>query len=235
MTVEWTSVNNHLVACDHDKPWRWSAVVGPNARQWSLNAATDYTSTTTAAGSVVTVTNGTLVSLDSALGGGVVLTLAGADNDKVELQSAGEPFFFGGRYPAYFGLKFQLVDADQTDMHAGFIIRDTDLAGGVADGIYVRLVDQSAVLALVLEKGTAETTVELATLADATDYTVELYIDGAYVYAYLNGALATSVATSNANFPNTEHLTATIGAQAGEIAANNMTVYWARAFQILEA
>jgi hypothetical protein len=127
------------------------------------------------------------------------------------------------------------VDADQTDLFAGFCIADTTLEAGLSDGIYFRLVDESAVLSLVLEKGSAETTAEIATLADATDYMLELFIDGSYVYAYVDGTLAASVATSNTNFCNTEDLAGTFGIQAGAAAANNAILYWSRAIQLQNA
>jgi hypothetical protein len=189
-------------------------------------------STTTAVGNIVTATNGTLVATNSTTGGAVTLTVAGGDNDLITVQGHSEAFKFASRWPAYYGCKFQLVDASQTDFFAGWCIADTTLEAGMTDGIYFRLVDESAVLSLVLEKTNAETTVEIATLADATDYTLELYHDGNYVHAYVNGALATSVATTNANFCNDEDLAGTFGIQAGVAAANNARLYWARAIQV---
>jgi hypothetical protein len=233
MTVEWASINNHQVARDHDLTWRWFDAVGASAARWQLTHR-DVVSTTTAAGQIVTATNGTLVATNDVTGGAVTLTVAGNDNDLITVQGHSEAFRFASRWPAYYGCKFRLVDADQTDFFAGFCIADTTLEGGLSDGIYFRLVDQSAVLSLVLEQDSAETTVEVATLADATDYTLEMHIDGDYVYAYINGALAASVATSNANFCNDEDLAGTFGIQAGAAAANNARLYWARALQVQE-
>lgn len=234
MTVETALVKNNLVVRDTVNTWRWYDAFGPEVRKWKLDH-TDVVSTTTAVGSIVTVTNGTLVATDSTTGGAVTLTVAGADNDLITVQSHSEAFYFASKWPAYYGCKFQLVDADQTDFFAGWCIKDTTLEGGMSDGLYFRLVDQSAVLSLVLEQDSAETTVEVATLVDATDYMLELYHDGDYVYAYINGVLAASVATSNANFCNDEHLCGTFGIQAGEGAANNALLYWARAIQVQAA
>jgi len=233
MAATWTELRNALVLRDSVLPHRWYDAFGPNVAKWSFGAD-KVTSTTTAAGHTVSVTNGTLVGAGSTSGGAVVLTLAGADNDLAQVQANTEAFYFASRWLAYFGVKFQLVDADQTDVFAGWTITDNDLDGGTTDGLYFRGVDQAGILTLVLEKDSAETTVELLTMADATDYTCELYFDGSYVYAYVNGALAASVAYTNANFPNDEHLAPVLTAKAGEIAANNMTVYWARAFQVQE-
>ena len=236
MTVEATTINSHTVYRDHEKTWRWYDVVGPKATKWTFDA-NNVVSTTTAAGCTVTQTNGTLVGLAGADGGAVVFTLGGADNDVAQVQAITEGFYFAARWPAYFGIKFKLVDADQTDLHAGLIITDTDMAGGVSDGLYFRLVDESAIMSLVLEKSSAESTSAVATVADATDITAEFYYDAAagYVYAYINGVLAASVAVTDANWCNDEYLAPAIAVQAGEGSANHGTVYWARAFQIREA
>ena len=236
MSLEWTTIRRSRVLRDTVLTHRWYDAEGPNVRKWEFDAS-KVVSTTTAAGSVVTVTNGTLVSSGSTLGGAITLTVSTGGTDKVELQSASELFYFGTTYPAYFGVKIgQLVDADQTNVHLGFIIRDTDITGGVTDGVYFRIVDESANVSLVLEKNATETTTLLFTAAEGADYVLELYYDGAgYIHAYLNDTLLTSIATSNANWPDDEHLCATIAIQNGETSANNAVVYWARAIQVLEA
>lgn len=233
MTVETATIKNNLVMRDSVETWRWFDAFGPNVVKWSIGGA-NVVSTTTAAGATITQTNGTIAAGDSVTGGSIVLTLGGADNDKVEIQSHAEPFYFASKWPAYFGCKFKLVDADQQDVSVGFIIRDTDIAAGTTDGLYFRIVDESAVVSLVLEKNSTETTATVATAADATDITLEMYYDGAYVYAYVNGTLAASVVATT-NFCDDEHLTATIANQAGEATANNLTLYWARAIQIQNA
>jgi len=225
-------IGNNLVARDHINTWRWFDAFGPDVVKFSFDSKSPV-STTTAAGCTVTVTNGTLVTTDSVTGGAVKFTLAGAENDKVEVQSFSELFKFAAAWPAYFGVKFQLVDVSENIVHFGMMIRDAAFADGVTDGVYFRLVDASAVASFVLEKNSVETTVEIATLADATTATLEFFYDGAgYVHAYVNGALATSVATSNANWCNDEDLAFSLGVQAGAVAANHGTIYWSRAIQV---
>lgn len=235
MTIETTTIKNNLVIRDDVNTWRWYDAFGPNVRKWFLDSSR-VVSTTTAAGSTVTATNGTLATGDSTTGGAVVLTLGGQDNDVIEVQSQTELFRFQAAWPAYFGCKVQLVDADQQDVSLGFTIRDTDHAGGITDGIYLRLVDQSAVMSLVLEKNSTESTTTVLTAADATDYTLELYYDGAgYIHVYVNDTLTASVATSDANWCNDEDLAAVVANQAGEATANNLTLYWCRAIQVQAA
>jgi len=234
MAIEQVALNNQIVYRDDKNTWRIYDAVGPDVSKWVLDH-TVVTSTTTAAGSIVTQTNGTLVATDSTTGGAITLTLGGADDDICTVQGHSEAFRFTARWPAYYGCKFQLVDPAQTDFFAGFCIKDTTLEAGMTDGIYFRLVDQSAVLSLVLEQGSVETTAEIATLVAATDYTLELYYDGDYVYAYLDGALVVSVSTANANFCNDNDLAATFGIMAGEGSANNALLYWSRAIQLQAA
>ena len=234
MSAEWTTVRNALVLRDAQLPHRWYDALGANVVKFAFDAG-DVVSTTTAAGCTVTQTNGTLVTTDSTSGGCVKFTLGGADNDKVQVQSFSELFKFAAAWPAYFGLKFKLTDVDDNDVHFGLIIRDTDFSDGVADGMYFRLVDASAVMSFVLEKDGAETTYEIATLTDGTIYTIEFYYDGnGYVHVYLNGVLQTSIATTNANWPNDEDLCFALGVQAGSAAANHGYIYWSRAIQVQE-
>jgi hypothetical protein len=232
MTVEAATINGNMVYRDHEDTWRWFDAFGPDVVKFNFDSRSPV-STTTAAGCTVTQTNGTLVTTDSVSGGAVRFTLGGADNDKVQVQSFSELFKFASAWPAYFGVKFALTATDDNDVHFGLIIRDTDFSDGVTDGVYFRLVDTSAVVSFVLEKNSAETTAELATLANATAYTLEFFYDGAgYVHAYYNGALVTSVATTNANWCNDEDLAFSLGVQAGSAAANHGTIYWARAIQV---
>ena len=157
MSTEWTTVRNALVLRDKELPHRWYDAFGANVVKCSFDWR-NVISTTTAAGFTPTLSNGTFVSTDSTSGGLVQFALGGQDNAKVQVQSFTELFKFAAAWPAYFGCKFKLVDADQQDVTAGFVIRDTDIAAGTTDGLYFRIVDESAVVSLVLEKNSTETT-----------------------------------------------------------------------------
>jgi hypothetical protein len=187
------------------------------------------------AGTVVTVsTAGTLVSVDSEDGGALAWTPSGTEDQGLQTQWA-EGFFLGRKWPTYFGIRFKNVDVDQADWIVGLCINDTTLLGGLSDGLYFRSVDASAALTLVLEKDSTETETNIATLADATYVTAEWVYDGDYVYAYIDGALVATVAASNANFPNDEHLAAAVALLTGEATANTLSVAWMRAIQIQAA
>ena len=49
---------------------------------------------------------------------------------------------------------------------------------------------------------------------------------------YINGALLTTYADTDANFPNDELLRLTIALLTGEAIANTMTINWLRFFQL---
>ena len=236
MATELVSVKNNLVVRDTALPWRWYDAFGPNVVKTIVNPTqNNVPTTTTMAGAVVTVaTAGTLVSVDSVDGGALAWTPSGTEDQGLQAQW-GEGFYMGCKWPAYFGVKFANVDVDQADWIAGLCINDTTLLGGMSDGLYFRSVDASAALTFVLEKDSAETETSIATLTDATYVTAEWYFDGDYVYAYIDGVLAATVAETNANFPDDEHLAAAIALLTGEGTANTLSVAWMRAIQIQSA
>jgi hypothetical protein len=237
MAIEIAQVANHLVARDSATTWRWYDAWGPKVSKWELRGdGLGVVTTTTYSGATVTVaTSGTLVGIASEDGGGVAFTPAAADNQGIQIQAISENFKFAARWPAYYGVKFKNVDVDQADWICGLCITDTDLLGGTTDGLYFRSVDATAALEFVLEKDSAETSTAVHTCVDATYVTAEWYFDGDNVYCYINDVLAATVAASNANMPDDEHLAPAIALLSGEATANTLSVEWARAIQIREA
>lgn len=169
----------------HDKQ-RWFDAFGPNVvkvledfQYSALDHAAGGGASAIVGGWTVTVveTGGgdTTVALKAgALGGVLVITTDAADNDGANLQVNGEAFSLAAAYPLYFGCKFRvLTDITQDDLLVGLCITDTDLLGGMTDGIYFRKVDASTTLNFVLEKNSTETVTAYGTaLAADTDYTV---------------------------------------------------------------
>lgn len=235
MSVELVSVNNHLVARDHINTWRWFDAFGPHAIKWELNPVNSpVVSTTTAAGYDVDVyTAGTMVAGDSVSGGALTLVTSGTENQGLQIM-AGEGFKFAAKWPTYFGCEFMNNDVSELDWIIGLTINDEELIGGATDGLYFRVADGSGVMSLVLEKDSAETTAEVATLADSTYVTAEWFYDGTNVSCYINGTLAATVAASNANMPNDEDLAAALALATGATAASTITLKWARCIQIQE-
>jgi hypothetical protein len=233
MAIETVAVGNSLVFRDVDKPWRWFDAIGPDVSKTIINPMQNGIATTTSyAGAVTTVaTSGTLVTEQSEDGGAITLVPAAADNQGIQIQF-GEGFSFASKWPCYFGARFKNVDVTQSDWLIGLAIWDTTLLDDTTDGIFFRTVDASAALSFVLEKNTNETLAAVATLVDATYVDAEWYYDGTNVTAYINGVEVASVAGTNANFCNDEHLALSLALLSGEATSNILSVAWARAIQV---
>ena len=236
MAIETVAVGNSLVYRDVDKPWRWFDAGGPEVSKTIVNPMQNGIATTTSyAGAVTTVaTSGTLVTEQSENGGALNLVPAAVDNQGIQVQF-GEGFSFASKWPCYFGARFKNVDVDAATWLVGLALWDTTLLDDTNDGIFFRSADATAALAFVMEKNTNETLTAVATMADATYIDAEWYYDGANVTAYINGVQVASVADTNANFPNDEHLALSLALLSGEGTANILSVAWARAIQVQAA
>ena len=216
---------------------RWIDAIGDTVDvvKFTLNTAymprddttgdlTGFTHTAVEAGAGVS----TAVLSDNTL----LITAAANEDDGVNLQVIGEAFDLASTNLVYFGINFQVNDADQVDVLVGLCITDTTLLGGMSDGIYFESLDGSTDINFVLEKDSTETTSAAAvgTLADATNVTLEFLFDGTNVDAWVDGTLQTRLATTN--LPDDEQLTPSIHFLTGEAVANTMTVNWWRAIQI---
>lgn len=235
MSVIQTTVNGNLVWYDGAYPHRWLDALGPNVvkfienfQQFPIQAAN-----APAWGLATLVNASTLAPVAGADGGALLITTAGAENDGANIQVYGEAFSFASAWPTYFGIRCKMSEEVQSDLLAGLCITDTDLLGGMTDGLYFRKVDASANVALVLEKNSAETEIaNLHTSVDDTWLVLEFTYDGSYVSAYVDGAKVAQVAAENANFPNDEYLTPSLQFLTGAVAAYTCTVDWIRAIQI---
>jgi hypothetical protein len=241
MAAEMVSQGDALVVRSVEYPHRWYDVFGPNVVKYNLNTAAVPTDDATGMPSEFTNTlvGASTFAHTDVLGGGVIMTAEALENDGVKLQlgdelgGAGENVSFATRYPTYFGVKFQVNDADQTDVLFGFCVTDTACLDAVADGIYFRSVDESALLYFVLEQDSVESVTAVATLTDAADVVAEfLYDTDGNIDVYINGALAVTIADTDANFCNDELLRLTIEFLSGAAAANTCTVKWLRFAQI---
>lgn len=174
----------------------------------------------------------TTVALKAGGDGGVLLITAdAADNDGANIQAKGEAFK-PLTYPIYFGARVKISEATQSDFLVGLCITDTDLLGGMTDGIYFRKVDASTTMAFVLEKDSTETSTNYGTaIAADTWYTLEFFFDGTNVDWYVDGVLQTRPAVTN--LPNDEWLTPSVHFLAGSTGGMNMEVDWIRTIQIL--
>jgi len=237
MAVETATVRNHLVMRDENKTWRWFDAFGPNVVKWELDMVTlaQDASANPAGYTTTEVGTDTCALQESTDKGQLLFTTGGTTDNGIQIQPLGEAFSFANRYPCYFGARLAVNDADQVDAFVGLGLADASHLAAADTDIGFRTDDESATLQFILEKDTNETSTSVATLTDAGWVTAEFFYDGAdYVYAYVDGTLQATVARTDANFPNDEHLTPTIAILTGDDSANTLTVQWARAIQIWE-
>lgn len=173
----------------------------------------------------------TLALVAGAEGGHLLITTDAADNDGANTQVQGEAFKFAANKPLYFGCRFKVNEATQSDFLVGLSITNTNCLGGVSDGVYFRKADASTTCSAVIEKNTTETTATALTVAADTFYTLEITWDGSNVDFYVDGVQLTRPAQTNV--PDDEFLTPTIHFLTGEAIAHTMTVDWIRAIQIV--
>lgn len=194
---------------------------------------TEYTATMTEVGA-----GDTIVSLDTTVGGRLLITTAANEDDGVNLQLNGEAFTFATNSITYFGIKFKVSDATQSDFLAGLCITDTTLLGGMTDGCYFRSADGSATVSFVLEKDSTETsTTAITTMSDATDYIMEFIYDGRNgtirAWTETGGVLSSEIVpTTTANLPNDEVLTYSFAYLTGAAGVDTASIDWVRIIQI---
>jgi len=233
-------VGGQLVFYDGTEPQRWVEAFGPDVcafKEEFVKTAFSSADNLAAAKTTLTETGGggdSTVALEAGAAGGVLLiTTDNADNDGAVIQWLGEAFQLASGKECYFGCKFKISEATQSDFLVGLAITDAenDPLGGLTDGIYFRKVDAATTLNFVLEKNATETATAYGTAIEAdTWYTVEFYFDGTAVAWYVNGTEQTAPATTN--LPDDEFLTPTVQFLTGTTSAITMRVDWVRAFQI---
>lgn len=236
-------VNSNLVFYDGST---WLDAVGPNVCKFDDNFVGSTLSIVAASGASTiigpyTVTNvetggGDSVAVVIADGAGGILqiTTDGAENDGLNIQVTGESYTFSAAYPTYFGCRFKLnTDATQVDFLAGLCITDTDLLGGMTEGVYFRKIDGTTTMNFVLENGSTETATAYGTaLAADTWYTVEFLYYGGAMRWYVNGVRQTSPVLTNLPDDAADGLTPSIHFLTGEANANVCEIDWIRAIQI---
>jgi len=236
MGVNSKYVNGNLVFVDSANKQRWLDAIGPHVCKFIEDfVGTPFASADNPAAWTVTLVEGgagetTIALAGSATGGALLITSDANDNDGANMQLQGEAFKLASGKPLYFGAKFQMSEATQSDFFVGLAITDTDILGGVTDSIGFKKVDASTTIQFELNKNNTATAGNVGTLAAATNVTLEFLFDGTNVDCYVNGALQTRLAMTN--LPDDEDLTPTIQFLSGAAGAKTMTVDWIRCIQI---
>lgn len=158
------------------------------------------------------------------------LITAANENDGINVQLLGETFKFDSSHHSYFGIRFEINDVTQQDFILGLCITDTDLVGGMTDGMYFRSADAAATVTFVAEKDSTETeTASVGTIVDDTIVDLEFYWDGTKVEAFFNGASA--YYDTPANLPDDEELRISMHFLTGEAVAQTMKIQKLEAWQ----
>ena len=231
-TVSKTTSGPHTIWVDGSEPQRWLDVWGPEVNKVVEEFVnTPFASANNIASCTTTLVNASTAALVAgSLGGSLLITTAGAEDDGANIQWLGEAFLPAAGNKMYFGIKFQVNEATENDFLVGLAITSTGALGGVTDGIYFRKVDGSTTCSFVVESVSTETSTTALTVAANTDYILEWTWDGYQIEFYVDGTLTGTPALTN--IPTAEYMSPIIQYLAGAAAVKTMTVSWLRAFQI---
>jgi Glycosyl hydrolases family 16 len=190
------------------------------------------------AGDFTVTATGTSPITQSVLPGAVALiTTAATEYAGDNIQMLGAQFKLAAGKPAYFGAKLTVSDATQSDLLVGLCGTDTTLTNASAShavavgagGVFFSKLDGvTQAYAKTVTTATEQNSATAFTL-DTDAHVYEFWWDGAFLNAYIDGAL---VATFKTNVT-TEVLTPSLCFRAGEAAAKTCTLHWMRAIQAL--
>lgn len=194
---------------------------------------------------VITETGSGTRAISQAKGGILLITNAAADDDANFLQKrdvasgqVAEHFKWVSGKRMYFGARFKVSDATQSDFVMGLQITDTTPLA-VSDGIYFRKDDGDNDLDCIVIKDSTSTG-SLApsskiNLADDTYYVMEWYYDGktaangGMIQFFVDGVNVGNVDLDNVN--DDEEMCVSFGIQNGEAVAKSMSLDWIRVLQ----
>lgn len=178
-----------------------------------------------AANWVVTETQaGATQALADGDGGLLLLTNSAADDDLISLQKVGESFRFATNKRLWWGCRFQVSDATQSDVLFGLVITDTT-PFDVTDGVFFLKDDGDANIDFYSEKDSVQTSkLALSTLVTATNIELQYYWDGISKIWYAADGVVKGFIEPSTTLPNDEDLTLTFAIRNGEAVAKTMTV-----------
>jgi len=232
-------IQGNLVYYDSLYQQRWLDAIGPTVTKVleefvytpfsAADAPSEYTTTEVDVG----LGDTTVALLAATLPGGhLLITAAQNDNDGAQIQHLGEAFLLAANKPCYFGCRFRVSEATQSDFDIGLCVTNAALLGGMTDGVYFEKVDGSTTCNLVLETVSAPTATAVLTVVANTFYTLEFLWNGTAIDSWVNGVLQTRPAVLT-NLPQTQTLTPSIAFLSGAAGAGKtMTIDWMRAIQI---
>lgn len=231
-----------IVFRDRSTQHRWVDAIGGKATVYDMakqlhtigpsgGSGVDPSGWTT---TVVEVGSGTTEFVQSTTAGVLAtITTAANDNDggNYQLQS---DFELASTNRIYMGARLKISDVTQSDLFFGLAVTDTDVLGGVTDGVYAECLDASASLAFVLEKDSTETTDSaVATLADDTWVWIEIVWEGTYARLIVDG-VEVSKPTTLDNLPDDVSLRPTLQFLNGAAGAETLDISHFRVISLSE-
>ncbi len=194
---------------------------------------------------VITETGSGTRAISQAVNGILVVTNAGADNDVNSLQArdvasgqVAEHWKWISGKRLYFGIRFKISDATQSDLFVGLHITTTTPATTPpVDGIYFRKDDGDTHIDLIVRKDDVETLslTNVAQMVSDTYTVLEFYYDGktlangGAIQFYKDGVPIGSVPLTNV--PDDEELAISFAHQNGEAAAKALSLDWIRVIE----
>lgn len=246
MTLDYISIGNNMVFRDPTYTHRWVEAIGPQVVK-SLNEFVNGNYTIVAGDATGVIKEGWLCTfvevgaggqlmskIAGADGGQLLVTTAGNENDGINMQMTGEacnPSVAAAyHWPFYYGIRFKVSDATESDFIAGMCATDSTLTAGMEDGVYFRSADGAVAIAAVVEKDHVETSTAALDGADDTWMTLEILFNGYAVYFFVNGVRLASPVMDN--WPNDEFLTPSFEYLNGAAGSDTVTIDWMRFIQI---
>jgi hypothetical protein len=220
---------NCLAIVDSRYPNRWLDAWGDVEKDIvdTLWRAGDYTVTAT----------GTSPITASVLPGAVALiTSGGSDFDGDNIQRVGTRFQLSSGKPCYWGGKFTINEATQSDLLVGLCGTDTTLTAASsahaidvgASGIFFSKMDNSTAINFKTYQTATETNTASAGTMDVLAHIYEIYFDGSKAFGYVDGVL---VGTFTSLLP-TVVLCPSVAFRTGSGAAKTCTMHWMRTIQV---
>jgi hypothetical protein len=225
-------VNGCLVYYD-DYEHRWIKAIGPNVREWEMRFGSDFTTakeyTNTQIGTSPT-TQGITAGVRAAM------LSTTTEYQGAQLQVVGTPFAIASGKPLYFGCKYTLDEATQSDFLVGLAEKDTTLlatssahALNFAEGIIFAKLDGVTTINAIARTGSANTSTSVSTAMDAVAHVYEFLYNGTTLSFYFDGIeVVSGIATG---WP-TAVLSPSIALMSGTTTALNGLISWMRCIQL---
>jgi hypothetical protein len=229
------SVKSAAVLVDSSLPHRWLDAFGTDVKKYIPQAGV-ATASSELVGWTATET-GTNTTINSVSANSLLTMTTGAtDFNGYSSQLLGSPFAAVAGKPFYFGGKFSLSQATQSDFLFGLCGVDTTLTvasgghaiGVAAGGFFFSKIDAvTDIYFNVYSAGTSVFSVAVGTM-DTDEHVYECYFDGETVFAYFDGVL---IGSSNTTLPVTV-ATPSISVRNGASAATILECGWMSFIQV---